>query len=585
MLCNFYIVAIAAFLPLYIRGTYVMLGDDKYLLFRSISLLCLGLVAVATAVKQLTRMWGWTDSSDGGVLWKRSRVLQERGDPKNLSWKKILSPRDIWMMLYGAAVIVSALCSIYGEMAWTGYRDWHMGAVSQLIFVGIYFFVSRCYRGDVWPVYLSEGAFFLVTVLGFCSRLGLDPLGLMQGFNSSDWEYSHLISTIGNINWFCGYCAVALAMPVAGYLKGRYLHRTLILYVISTLGLLLLCIQGSDMGLVLTAICLVVCLLWSHGKVTEFGRTLLMAAGVAFGLPCYSLFVRLLGEEAFKSIPADGPGLQLFSWNGWWLIGIVCVGLYFFLRQPSGKTFTESHGMQEAFGGNCSEESPDITFKRMAAVRNLWLGIVILGAAVLAAGGIVYLRRLSGSEAWINGRGALWRLASQGFWRGNWKQKLFGAGPDCFAEYIYSTFAPSELFVQEGYWASAIFANAHNQWLNHLVNMGLLGTGCAVGIAIAAARRYYNFMPGVLALALYGVNSLVSFQQVMSTPLFFVMMGICEYQIQLQDVDDNTSKKDIVGGQENEDMEKGRVSDKNTVFCGCWSADRSSYPSFLDSAL
>lgn len=449
---------------------------------------------------------------------------------------------DVGMILYGVAITVSALCSIYGETAWVGYRDWHMGAVSQLIFVGIYFFVSRCYRGDVWPIYLLEGAFFLVTVLGFCSRLGLDPLGVMHEFDSSDWEYSHLISTIGNINWLCGYCAVALAMPVAGYLKGRRLHRTIILYVVSTSGLLLLCIQGSDMGLVLTAVCLGMCLLWSRGKVTEFGRTLLMAAGVAFGLPCYSLLARLLGEMALKSIPADGPGLRVFGWNGWWLVGITCVGLYLMLQRISGRAFTGSREMQKTFGGTGSEESPDVTLKKVAIVRGLWLGIVILGSAVLAVGGIVYLRRLSGSESWINGRGALWRLAIQGFWRGDWKQKLLGAGPDCFAEYIYSTFAPSELFVQEGHWANAVFANAHNQWLNHLVNVGLLGTGCAAGIAIAAVRRYRKFLPGVLVLALYGVSSLVSFQQVMSTPLFFIMLGICEYRACMQSRDDDTSR-------------------------------------------
>lgn len=542
MLCNFYIAVVAAYLPLYIRGTYVMLGDDKYLLFRSVSLLCLGLGAVAAVAARLARIREPAYSYDGGILSRQSHILQKGESLKDLSRKSIFSPIDIWMILYGAAVTVSALCSIYRETAWMGYRDWHMGAVSQLIFVGTYFFVSRCYQGDVWPIYLSEGAFFLVAVLGFCSRLGLDPLGVMQGFNSGDWEYSHLISTIGNINWFCGYCAVALAMPVAGYLGGKRLLKTCAFYVVSTLGLLLLCVQGSDIGPVLTVVCLSVCLLWSRGRVREFGRTLLLAAGVAFGLPCYSLLVRLLGDAALKSIPADGPGQQVFGWNGWWLIGVICVGLYLFLRQPFGKAFAESYDMQEEFGGIGSGGLQGISFRRMAAVRNLWLGIIILGAAVLTVGGIVYLRRLSGSEAWINGRSALWHLALEGFWRGDWKQKLFGAGPDCFAEYIYSTFAPSELFAQEGYWANAIFANAHNQWLNHLVNIGLLGAGCATGIAITAVRRYHRFLPGVLVLALYGMNSLVSFQQVMSTPLFFVMLGICEYQIRLQKVDDNTSE-------------------------------------------
>ena len=77
-----------------------------------------------------------------------------------------------------------------------------MGAFSQLMFIGIYFFVSRQYGGAVWPIYLGEAALFLVTLLGLLHRLGIDPLGLMAGWNSGDWEYSHLLSTLGKTEEF-----------------------------------------------------------------------------------------------------------------------------------------------------------------------------------------------------------------------------------------------------------------------------------------------------------------------------------------------------------------------------------------------
>lgn len=529
ILCNLYIVAIAVILPLYVRGTYVMLGDDKYALFRSVSLFCLGLGIVAVLAKLSVQVRVVTHSSDRCVLSETKCVPWARESLKVLVKKGGFSPVDVWVMLYGGAVVISAMCSSYGATAWVGYPDWHMGAVSQLLFVGIYFFVSRCYRGDEWPMFLLVAAFFLVTVFGGCNRLGLDPLGLMHEFNSGDWEYSHLISTIGNINWFCGYGAVALAMPVTGYLKGKHLRKTFALYVISALGLLLLCIQGSDIGPVLVIVCLGICLLWSRGKEEGFGRTLLLAAGVAIGLPCYSWILRLCGEEALKSLPADGPGLSLFGWSGWWLIGIMCLGLYLFLHRFTGQVVLWSTRAEKTSKGIGCIRLQDSVPERAVIVRGLWLCMMVLGAAVVTVGGILYMWRLFGSQAWQSGRGALWPLALQGFWRGDWKQKLLGAGPDCFAEYIYSVFAPSELFAPEDHWENAIFANAHNQWLNHLVNIGLLGTGCAVGVAIAAARRYHGYLFGMLALILYGVNSLVSFQQVLNTSMFFVILGICEY--------------------------------------------------------
>lgn len=512
ILCNFYMIALTVLLPLYTQGTYVMLGDSKYALFRNVSLLCLGLAGAALLA-------GWfecvaarrkTGSSSAGL--RSEWTAGWKG--QHAAGQQIFSSVDICMLCYGCCAVISALCSSYGTTAWTGYREWYMGALSQLIFVLIYFLFSRQYRGSAYSVYLWEAAFFLVVLLGFCSRFGWDPLNLLDGFSTEAWEYSHLISTIGNINWFCGYCSVALAMPVAGYLKCGNRKKRIFLYTVSVLGLILLCIQGSDVGPVLAAVCLGVCLLWGRKNVTVFGRTFLLAAGTAFGLPCYSGLVLLLGDEARKALPADGPGLSTLGWAGWWLLGLICVGMYFVIHRLS--------------------DPRNLLERKESIIKGLWLGTVILGTAVLAVGGMLYLTRISGSEDWIRGRGALWRLSWQGFLRGDWKQKLLGAGPDCFAEYIYSMFSPEELMEVEGHWAGATFANAHNQWLNHLVNTGFLGLCSAVGIGIAAFRRYRHYFPGILALAMYGVNSLVSFQQVLSTPMFFLMLGICEYIVSRQ---------------------------------------------------
>lgn len=534
MLCNFYIVALTALLPLYSRGTYVMLGDDKYMLFRSVSLLCLGVGVVAALAERLWQVADMRRSAEKTVRLRQRMIRVKAGGLKAVLSEMRISAVDVCVLSYGVFTVVSALCSSYGPTAWTGYRDWHMGAVSQLIFVGIYFFSSRCYQGKAWPIYLWEATFFLVAVLGICSRLGEDPLGLMRDFNSGDWEYSHLISTIGNINWFCGYCAVALAMPVAGYLTVKNHKERILLYLVSVLGLLVLCVQGSDAGPVLAMVCLGVCLLWSHQKAERLRQTLLLAAGVTLALPCYGGIVRLLGEKALKAVPADGLGLNILGGSGWWLVFLVCLGLYMLL----GRLLPADTEKVAAPSVKARRE------RRQSIVKGLWLGIVLFSLAVVLAGGVWYFIRLSGSWDWINGRGALWRLSWQGFLKGNWKQKLLGAGPDCFADYIYSSFAPSELPAETGHWAKAVFANAHNQWLNHLVNTGLAGLFSAVGIFGTALRRYRRYLPGMLALAMYGVNSLVSFQQVMSTPLFFLMLGICECSVRRENWEKYPDRKE-----------------------------------------
>ena len=43
LLCNLYLVILLAVLPLYTGDGYWQLGDTKYMLFRNLSLLCLGI--------------------------------------------------------------------------------------------------------------------------------------------------------------------------------------------------------------------------------------------------------------------------------------------------------------------------------------------------------------------------------------------------------------------------------------------------------------------------------------------------------------------------------------------------------------
>lgn len=486
LLCHLFIIGLSAVLPLYTGGTYWKLGDTKYILFRNLAFFCLG-VWLAASICEIIR-----------------RLVLSRGKPDRDSVCLRFSAVDIWMLCYGAAVVVSALLSRYKATAWYGYNEWYMGALSQLLFVGIYFFVSRCYDGKQHSLLLGGAALLAVFLLGMCHRLGVDPSGLMDGFDIKAWEYSHMLSTIGNINWFCGYCSVALAFPVAAYLKSGSRWKRSAAYIISILGLTLLMIQGSDIGIILVAVCLFVCMILGTGDGRILRGTVALGTGTAFLLPIYGLLTRLLGESAREAIPVDGFSRALADWQGWWLLGIAGAGLYIGI----GRLL-------------CAEGKEQI-------LRRIAIGIVVILALTGAAGILVFALFGSFEGGWGNGRGALWSITLQAFWQNDVLQKLFGVGPDCFAEYIYSAFAGGKLPVLEGRWAGTIFANAHNEWLNHLLNLGVAGVVCYLGIFVSGLSRYRRYLPGLLALVLYGTVSLTGFQQVLSTPLLFLTLGIAE---------------------------------------------------------
>lgn len=481
VLCNLYLIFLTAALSLYTGGAYWKLGDTKYMLFRNVSLICLGSWLAVSLIRGVISLIGGNRRPPG------------------------LSMTDICMLAYGAVTLVSATCSPYGQTPWLGHSEWYMGALSQCMFVGIYFFISRSYDGSRYPVYVGEAALAVVFLIGFANRLGFDPVKLMQPFTYKSWEYSHMISTLGNINWFCGFCSVMLGFPVAGFLKSRGKLKMFLLYVVSVMGLVLLCIQGSDAGPLIAAVCIGVSLLFGLKDKGIFQRSLAMTAGMCLVMAAYAKIVRLLGTEAVAAVPADGIGFARMAWNGWWAVGAVFVVLAIVF-------------------GKCSQKTAE----------KAGLALVLLGGLAVAAAAIVYALRLPAGDGWGSGRGGLWRFAWKGFTQGGFRQKLVGAGPDCFAPYIYSTLPASELTPTEGFWTGTIFANAHNEWLNTLVNLGLSGTAALAGIYISSIKRYRKLVLGMLVIAMYGVNSLISFQQVLSTPLLFMVLGLCECDVRSQ---------------------------------------------------
>lgn len=470
MVCNLYIVFLLAVLPLYTNGSYYNIGDSKYMLFRNVSLLCLGIWLVVAGAAFVM------------------------GTKERRKWSFV----DSFVLLYGICVLLSAGASPFQKTAWTGYQDWYMGAFSQLLFVGIYFFVSREYAYTRMPLYLGELAFLAVTVIGLLSRLGLDPIGLFAGIGEKDWEYSHMLSTIGNINWLCGYYSVALSLPMSGYFQSKKKEKAVSLYIISVLGLLLLCIQGSDSGLMLAFLAIVTGFVVGIHKKEILYRTVWLAAGVTFLFPLMGKSIEW--REMQAATPTDGDIFAKMLWQGWWLVAALLLLFGIFMKRKM--------------------------VRKVVCVLLTGSGIILLGCVCvkfvqdISRGNIVW-------QEWGSGRGMLWNLSWKGFVSFSPLRMLVGAGPDCFAEYL-SSVGISTVITETEHWAGAVFANAHNEWLNHMVNLGLLGTGCYLGIFVSAWKRYRGMLLAVLLLILYGAHSMISFQQVLNTPLLFLLLGICE---------------------------------------------------------
>ncbi len=524
LLCNLYLTALLVALPLYTGEGYWNLGDTKYTLFKNITLLCLGI-------------WLAAELSIG--IWHGAKRVGSRAAGRGR--RPAFSATDWAAASYGVCVLLSALCSRYGDLAWTGYEGWYMGAVSQLLFVGIYFFVSRRYDGARWPLYLGEAALLAVSVLGLLHRLGIDPLKLLVYWDYRNWEYSHMLSTLGNINWLCGYYSVALASAVAHFLWEERRWLRAVLYVAAVTSFVLLGVQGSQGGLLILAVCTAGCFWLGRGRANALARLWALLAGFFLCMPLMGLGMKLRGNKA--AVVADGNVFGYVGWYVWAIAGGACLAVCLWLvkRGPVRGSRT-----------------------RRPQVRAALIGAL---AVCLAAALFVLLGDGIG-DSFGSGRGFLWRIALEGFGQADGKDKLLGAGPDCYGVAVFGRLGAGTDVWKGEHWEGAVFTNAHNELLSQLCNVGILGTLSYLAIFLTGLWRYGMgcmeicrgrpaqsqgdssgqgeaeghlaspagkdsccLWAGLLAIAMYGAHSLISFQQVLNTPLLFLVLGICEQRM------------------------------------------------------
>lgn len=198
ILVSMYMVVMMVVLPLYTTDTgYRHIGTEKCLFFRSFSLVACKVILPLAVIYLFCRLIKWHLSER-----RRKNILT-------------VSVTDLFALVYLTAVLCSYLhTSFRQETEWGdtfyGTSGWYLGLLTQLLFLGIYFMVSRLWQRRDWVIGLWVPTIAVVTLLGYLNRFGVYPLEM----KSTSPQY---ISTIGNINWYCGY-VVTIVSGIAYYL-------------------------------------------------------------------------------------------------------------------------------------------------------------------------------------------------------------------------------------------------------------------------------------------------------------------------------------------------------------------------------
>lgn len=521
IICVYLVVMLAVF-PFYNREGYSHIGTDKGTFFCRVSALAGVLALIFLLLRLGSRLSNHVKKCRKQHVThdKPSYKVKEDGIPPR--WGKGLSGRsinavDCFTLFYGAALLLSYAFAVDREAALWGEKGWYMGFLPHVFLIGIYFFVSRFWKPRKWMFYLIFPVSGAVFFMGCVNRFGYYPFGMESAGPS-------FISTIGNINWYCGYAVTVMFAGVALLWLSRELKtwQRALLTAYTVLGYLSLLLQGSDSGMLALAVVLLVMFCLS---VQDGSRMLIFWQQMTF-VWAGCLGIRLILLLAPERMNFVGTGMTLIV-RGPLCMGMTLVSVFalllVWLDQKKGRYRKRLFRV--------------LAWIAVTGAIAAILGMLLMGTInTLHPGSLGALSEnplFTFDVHWGSSRGATWSAGWRSFTAQDLLHKLIGVGPDCMWSYINSGSDAKLLADVKELFGEARLTNAHNEWLTVLINEGILGLIGFGGMIVCGIREFLGKAKGdpiVMAcgfsLLAYTVNNIFSFQQAMSVGTVFVLFGM-----------------------------------------------------------
>ncbi len=523
MICT-YMILILGIMPFYNQEGYSHIGTDKATFFHT-TIKAFGkilpIVLVFAIIFKILVYIKENKQKDNG------NILPSMWDGIKAYCKKEMAVTDWFALAYVICVVISYAFSGYKEEALWGTRGWFMGMIPHVAVVVGYFLIAHVWKQVDWIVLMIMPISGAVFLLGYLNSFGIYPIE-MESRSAS------FISTIGNINWYCGY---TMSVFFIGFIllwkrewPVRWQKILLMLYV--AIGLATVITHGSVSGVVTLAVIILVvfCMSVNDGKRMElFWLEMLLFSGVcAFTYIMYAMGIFKI-TYAFEAT-------MVYTNIIFPILMLVASGLFYGWVLYSNRK-------------NCYSEKVFGILAKILCVGSICFIVLFILAVIIntASGGIIY--ELTGMSEntfltfgpeWGSKRGATYMAGLYCFAEQNFLHKLVGMGPDCMAQYLYNDGSEAVKALVKEAFGNARLTNAHNEWLTTLVNEGIFGLITFVGMIVTAIKRLIgNHKISVVAAACgfcilaYTINNMFSFQQSMSLATIFVVLGIGENYLRI----------------------------------------------------
>lgn len=463
------------------------------------------------------------------------RILKRKEKPIKWSWLNI-NGLDIAVFVYLLMVLLSFGTCTDKRAAWMGASGWYMGILSQLLFVGTYYFFAKVKVPSGVLLILHGATTAFCGFYAICQRYGWDWMYLYWDMPAE--VVRDYISTIGNRTWFSAYLCVAF--PIGMYIFWRatkkwVYHLSGVYLFVMFQGMLVTSSDSIYMALMAVLWVMGLLSIGDTQKIKRFLEILILC----FMNSTLMSVVHLISPEFPKGL--RGISGILADWRISLPLLILSLLLWIVMSLKDGSISCKwyhgkSGGLEDWTKEKKNKWQKWIVFGTCGLGALLLLFIYFNTAGVFQKmfGITIHNKYLLFDDSWGDSRGHTWRLTLQMFGELSWKQKLFGVGADCYAMYAYSN--PQFSQVLQSLWGESIMTNAHNEWLNSMFCLGLLG-----GLSYLACflmtiyqclvktdlQKVHPLVPSVgLCTVAYVCHNFFCYQQICVTPFIFILMGV-----------------------------------------------------------
>jgi O-antigen ligase len=409
---------------------------------------------------------------------------------------------DISALLFGVFTLMSSLMSDYQNDVWYGQHSRYQGCITILLYVVVYFVVSRNFSFGNGALIASAAAFTIVCTIGLFNCFDIDVLGIYSVIEESSRKIC--ISTIGNVNFFSSYVCLLLPLVMCGFCQAKeklsvaiYLSAV----VMGTFGAMMTSSESFVAGFAGAVIIMDLIFLKDEDK----AKRLIFISGTMYIVALiYRLFCGFVKEPNYKISDllnvVTHPVVAI-------VILVVLVAAYLAVTKEP---------------------------RSVAIIRKAFIALVVLvgisGAAVVVMANTILVdadfgaldKFIKFTADWGTDRGEIWRICIDLYKNFSLEDKLFGVGP----ETLYKLTSVS------GSFKNLIVDQAHNEYLQHLMTIGLVGLMSYIAIVVSACVTAVKYLKnnslGVAVFAglvAYWIQAMFNIAQPFTTPIMYLYIA------------------------------------------------------------